>query len=75
MLSATVHGFLAVAEWLRGRLTEAERAFASSVTGWHETGQLTLTAWGYYSLALLVHPRGLSSAHGNRGAAGHRAMG
>ena len=25
-LSATAHGFLAVAEWLRGRLTEAERA-------------------------------------------------
>ncbi len=53
MLSATAHGFLAVAEWLRGRLTEAERAFASSVTGWREIGQLTLTAWGYYSLALL----------------------
>ena len=53
LLSATVHGFLAVAEWLRGRLTEAERAFASSVTGWRETGQLTLSAWGYYSLALL----------------------
>ena len=53
ILSATVHGFLAVAEWLRGRLTEAERAFASSITGWRETSQLTLAAWGYYSLALL----------------------
>ena len=36
-LSATAHGFLAVAEWLRGRLTEAERALASSLTGWRET--------------------------------------
>ena len=48
LLSASAHGFLAVAEWLRGRLTEAERAFASSVTGWREAGQLTLTAWGCY---------------------------
>ena len=58
MLSAVVHGFLAVAEWLRGRLTEAERAFASSVTGWREIGQLTHTAWGYYSLALLRRAQG-----------------
>ena len=58
ILSATVHGFLAVAEWLRGQLTEAERAFASSVTGWRETSQLTLTAWGYYSLALLQRAQG-----------------
>jgi LuxR family transcriptional regulator, maltose regulon positive regulatory protein len=52
-LSATAHGFLAVAEWLRGRLTEAERALASSVTGWRETGQLTLIAWGCYQLVLI----------------------
>jgi LuxR family transcriptional regulator, maltose regulon positive regulatory protein len=58
MLSAVVHGFLAMAEWLRGRLTEAERAFASSVTGWREIGQLTHTAWGYYSLALLRQAQG-----------------
>ena len=30
LLSSTARGFLAMAEWLRGRLTEAERAFASS---------------------------------------------
>ena len=58
LLSASVHGFLAVAEWLRGRLTEAERAFASSVTGWHEAGQLTLTAWGWYELVLLRRAQG-----------------
>jgi LuxR family maltose regulon positive regulatory protein len=33
MLTSTVQGFLAVAEWLRGRLTEAEAAFASGVAG------------------------------------------
>ncbi len=58
ILSATAHGFLAVAEWLRGRVTEAERAFGSSVTGWRETGQLTTTAWRWYELALVRHAQG-----------------
>ncbi len=53
LLSATAHGFLAVAEWLRGRLAEAECAFASSVTGWRATSQPTLIAWGRYELALI----------------------
>ena len=57
-LSATAHGFLAVAEWLRGRLTEAERALASSVTEWRETGELTLIAWGWYELALIQLAQG-----------------
>ena len=57
-LSATAHGFLAVAEWLRGRLTEAERALAASVTGWRETGQLTLIAWGCYELVLIQLAQG-----------------
>ena len=57
-LSATAHGFLAVAEWLRGRLAEAERALASSGTGWRETGQLTLIAWGCYQLALIQRAQG-----------------
>ena len=57
-LSATAHGFLAVAEWLRGRLTEAERALASSVTGWRETGQPMLIAWGCYQLVLIQLAQG-----------------
>ena len=56
--SAAAHGFLAVAEWLHGRLAEAERAFAASVTGWRETGQPTLIAWGCYELALIQRARG-----------------
>ena len=56
--SSTARGFLAVAEWLRGRLTEAERAFASSVTGWRETGQLTTTAWRWYELVLVRRAQG-----------------
>jgi hypothetical protein len=41
LLSANAHVFLAVAEWLRSRLTEAERAIASSVTEWRETGPVS----------------------------------
>ena len=51
LLSSTARGFLAMAEWLRGRLTEAERAFASSIAGWQAAGQPTLTAWHRYQLA------------------------
>ena len=47
-----------MAEWLRGRLTEAERALASSITEWRETGQLTLIAWGCYELVLIQLARG-----------------
>ena len=58
LLSANAHVFLAVAEWLCGRLTEAERAIAASVTEWRETGQLTMAAWGYYSLVLIQRAQG-----------------
>ena len=58
LLSATAHGFLAVAEWLRGRLTEAERAFVSSVAGWREAGHLTTTAWRWYELVLVRRAQG-----------------
>ena len=57
-LSATAHGFLAVAEWLCGRLTKAERALASSVTEWRQTGELTLIAWGWYELVLIQLAQG-----------------
>ena len=50
---AAAQRFLAVAEWLRGRLTEAERALASGVTGWREAGHLTTTAVCWYDLALV----------------------
>ena len=50
-LSSTARGFLGMAEWLRGRLAEAERAFASSIAGWQAAGQPALTAWHRYQLA------------------------
>ena len=58
LLSASAHAFLGVAEWLRGRLTEAERAIAASVTGWREAGHLTTTAVRWYELVLVRRAQG-----------------
>ena len=57
-LSSTARGFLAMAEWLRGRPAEAERAFASSIAGWQAAGQPTLTAWNRYLLAQVQRAQG-----------------
>jgi LuxR family transcriptional regulator, maltose regulon positive regulatory protein len=51
LLSSTARGFLAMAEWLGGRLAEAARAFASSTAGWQAAGQPALTAWHRVQLA------------------------
>ena len=51
LLSSTARRFLATAEWLRGRLAEAERAFAASTAGWQAAGQPALTAAHRYQLA------------------------
>ncbi len=42
MLDSTARWLLAMAEWLRGRVAEAERAFAASITGWLGTYQQAL---------------------------------
>ncbi len=51
LLTSTARGFLAVSQWLRGRLTEAEQAFRSSIDGLAAAGQLTVAAWGCYQLS------------------------
>ena len=58
MLTAAVQGFLAMAEWLPGRLAAAEEAFESSLGWWRRAGQVTTTAWGYYCLARLQRGQG-----------------
>jgi LuxR family maltose regulon positive regulatory protein len=58
LLSSTVQGFLAAAEWLGGRLAEAERAFMSGIAGWRAAGQPTLTAWGVYQLGQVQDGQG-----------------
>ena len=51
-------GFLAVAEWLRGHLPAAERAFTSSIAGFRAAGQHIATAWSGYSLAQIQRAQG-----------------
>jgi LuxR family transcriptional regulator, maltose regulon positive regulatory protein len=58
MLASAVQGFLAMADWLRGRLAAAEEAFESSIGWWRREGQVTTTAWGYYCLARLQRGQG-----------------
>jgi len=58
MLTSAVQGFLAMAEWLPGRLAAAEEAFESSLGWWRRAGQVTTTAWGYYCLARLQRGQG-----------------
>ena len=58
MLKSIAQGFLAVAEWLRGRLAEAERAFVSSIAGWQAAGQPTMTAWGCHELGQVQRAQG-----------------
>ncbi len=58
MLTSAVQGFLAMAEWLRGRLAAAGEAFESSIGWWRQQGQVTTTAWGYYCLARLQRGQG-----------------
>ena len=58
LLRSTAQGFLAVAEWLRGRLAEAEHAFVSGIAGWQAAGQHTATAWGCYQLGQVQRAQG-----------------
>jgi LuxR family maltose regulon positive regulatory protein len=58
LLSSTARGFLAMAEWLRGRLAEAERAFAPSIAEGQAAGQPTLTAWHRNQLAQVQRAQG-----------------
>jgi LuxR family maltose regulon positive regulatory protein len=44
MLRSVAQGYLALAEWLRGRLAEAERALSSSVAQWRARGARYLAA-------------------------------
>jgi LuxR family maltose regulon positive regulatory protein len=62
LLSSTAQGFLAAAEWLRGRLAEAERAFMSSIAGWRAAGQPSWTSWGVYQLGQVQRAQGRQDA-------------
>ena len=58
MLDSTARWLLAVAEWLRGRVAEAERAFAASIAGWRAAGERFSAAYGCHHLGQVQRARG-----------------
>ena len=58
MLSSIARCNLAEAEWLHGRLAEAERAFVSGIAGWRAASQYTVAAWGCHHLGQVQRAQG-----------------
>ena len=58
MLDFMTQGHLAIANWLGGRLTQAEHTFVSSITGWRVAGLPTLIAWGAHHLGQVQRAQG-----------------
>ena len=58
LLISSARGHLAMAQWLRGRLREAEGRFESIVAGRRAAGQLTMTAYGCYQLGQIQRAQG-----------------
>ena len=58
LLASHANGYLGVAEWLRGRLAEAERALSSSIAQGRAAGQPAMTAWGNQDLGRVQRARG-----------------
>jgi len=58
LVDSITRGFLARAEWLRGRHAEAERGFAASITGWRAAGERYLAAVGCQLLAQVQRAQG-----------------
>ena len=58
MLSSIARCNLAEAEWLHGRLAEAERAFVSGIAGWRAASQHTVAAWGCHHLGQVQRAQG-----------------
>ena len=49
---------LAIAEWVSGRLEDAERGFAAGVAGWRAAGQRSLAAWACHDLGRVRRAQG-----------------
>ena len=58
MLSSIAQCNLGIAEWLRGRLADAERAFVSGIARWQAASQHTVAAWGCYHLGQVQRAQG-----------------
>jgi LuxR family transcriptional regulator, maltose regulon positive regulatory protein len=58
MLASHASGYLGAAEWLRGRLAEAERALSSSIGQWRAAREPIMTAWGCHHLGQVQRAQG-----------------
>ena len=58
MLAFLTGTHLAVAEWLGGRLAQAEGAFAASIARWRASGEPFPAVWSSYQLAEVQRARG-----------------
>ena len=58
LLHVVARRYLAVGEWLRGQLAQAERTFMSSIAEWRAAGLPTLTAWALYLLGRVQRAQG-----------------
>ncbi len=59
LLASMAQGLLGGAEWLRGRLADAEQAFVSSIAGWQSGQPLS---WGVYQLGQVQRAQGRLNA-------------
>ena len=62
MLASHARGYLGVAEWLCGRLGEAERALSSTIAQWRAAGERALVARGCHDLGQVQRAQGRLAA-------------
>ena len=58
MLASHARGYLSIAEWMGGRLWQAEQLLSSTVAQWRAVGESAVAAWGYHHLAQIQRARG-----------------
>ena len=58
MLASHARGYLSLAEWMRGRLTEAEQLLSSIITQWRAVGERALAVRGCHHLGQIQRAQG-----------------
>jgi LuxR family transcriptional regulator, maltose regulon positive regulatory protein len=58
MVESHAGGYLAMADWLGGRLEEAERGLSSSIAGWRAAGERYLAVRGCHQLGQMQRAQG-----------------
>ena len=58
MLKAIAEGHAAAADWLGGRLAEAEHGLVASIGRWREAGNRNLAGWGSFYLGQVQRAQG-----------------